>query len=64
MISEIFSDLFEFQINTFTWRNLSILAKGLHPAARYYHGFTSSGDSLYVYGGTSTDIGKFFGMFR
>jgi hypothetical protein len=46
------SDLHSFDLGNMTWKLLSALPDGgPPPAARGYHGFTSVGGKLYVYGG-------------
>jgi hypothetical protein len=48
----IFSDLFAFDPQTLTWKNLTGTVLGTPPSARFGHGFASVGGLLYVHGGT------------
>ena len=50
-----FNDLYQFDINTSEWTNLSDLAFGEAPSPRNSFGFTSSGRKLYVFGGLSSE---------
>jgi len=50
----VFGDLLEFDVHSMIWRNISILAEGPAPQARYFHGFVSTSRALYVFGGTYT----------
>ena len=43
---------------TAVWTNLSAPLLGTPPSSRYYHGFASDGDKLYVHGGTGAYTNK------
>ena len=47
----VFQDLYVYDPATKAWTDLSTPVSGTPPIARCYHGFTSLGGSLYVYGG-------------
>ena len=44
-------DLFVYDPLTLAWTDLSSQVSCTLPAARFYHGFTSTGDKLYIHGG-------------
>jgi hypothetical protein len=48
-------DLHAFDIARTAWAELSAEAKGVRPAARYQHGFTSMGGKLYVFRGVGNN---------
>ena len=50
-----FDDLFAFEPSTSVWTNLSVV--GPAPSPRKYHGFTSAGGLLYLFGGLNIEAG-------
>ncbi len=51
--TDYFNDLHVYNPATMTWFDLSGHALGAPPVPRAQHGFTSTGDKLYVHGGSS-----------
>ena len=49
--NNLLSDLHVFDPAAIVWKDLSGVAEGAPPAARWGHGFTSAGGRLYVHGG-------------
>ena len=41
--------------STNTWSDLSAFASGPRPTARYYHGFASADNKLFVFGGSTNN---------
>ena len=56
-LAGIFQDLHVYDPADMAWTNISTVASGTPPSARYGHGFAWAGGKLYVHGGTD-DSGK------
>ena len=49
------NDLFVLDPSNNTWSDLTNIATGPRPSARYGHGFTSADNKLFVFGGSTNN---------
>ena len=52
------NDLFELDTDSLQWTDLSTPSSGNPPSSRYWHGFTSLGGDLFVFGGYTGATGE------